>query len=85
MTNYISVTERWRHGLPAEDFPELLRGSIGKTIKAIKQVNLDEDGNEGKSQFRNSERIVFEFTDGSKLSLTTFCSGSAQNTVMIIE
>lgn len=56
------------------------------TIKSYSLTTLDEDGfaidNEEGS--RNTERLVIEFNDGRTLSINTFCSGSLENTVLIL-
>jgi hypothetical protein len=51
-----------------------------KVIAGYVLNNLDEEGNIGKSKFRNTEQVVLEFNDGTKLQIDTFCSGSLEDT-----
>ena len=54
-------------------------------IKSYVLINVDEDGNVGKtSNFRNTERLTLLFGNGESLTINTFCSGSAEDTVLII-
>jgi hypothetical protein len=46
--------------------------------------SLDENGNVGESKFRNSERLVLLFNNGKKLVIDTICSGSAEDTSLIL-
>jgi hypothetical protein len=46
--------------------------------------NLDEEGNPGKSSFRNTERLTLLFPSGNRITFDTFCSGSSENTSLII-
>jgi predicted protein tyrosine phosphatase len=50
------------------------------TILTYEIVNLDEDGNVGESDSRNSEKLTLTFPDGEDLSIVTFCSGCLENT-----
>lgn len=50
-------------------------------IVSYKIENIDDGGDVGKSNFRNSERMTLEFPNGSSLVINTFCSGSAEDTV----
>jgi len=47
--------------------------------------NLDEEGNPGEGEFRNTERLTLLFSSGNKLILDTCCSGMNQNTVLMME
>lgn len=58
--------------------------SLG-TIAGYDYENVDNEGNEGRvSDDRNSERLYLYFKDGQKLVLETVCSGSNENTELII-
>jgi hypothetical protein len=58
--------------------------SLG-TIAGYDYENVDNEGNEGRvSDDRNSERLYLYFKDGQKLVLDTVCSGSNENTEIII-
>jgi hypothetical protein len=58
--------------------------SLG-TIAGYDYENVDNEGNEGRvSDDRNSERLYLYFKDGQKLVLDTVCSGSNENTELII-
>jgi hypothetical protein len=47
--------------------------------------DLDEDGHVGKqSKFRNTQRLILVFYTGQQLVIDSFCSGSAENTVLNI-
>ena len=49
-------------------------------------VNISEDGEEGKfSENRNTEKLTLVFRNGKSLNIGTFCSGSAENTVLLSE
>ncbi len=45
---------------------------------------LDEDGNPGESDSRNSERLILIFPSGKNLILDTCCSGESENTILMI-
>jgi hypothetical protein len=58
--------------------------SLG-TIAGYDYENVDNEGNQGRfSDDRNSERLCLYFKDGQKLVLDTVCSGSNENTELII-
>ena len=46
--------------------------------------NLDEEGNPGESEFRNTERLTFLFPSGNRITFDTCCSGESQNTSLFI-
>ena len=50
------------------------------TIVSYEYLNLDEDGNIGKSKFRNTEQVKLTFPNGKTLVIDTFCSGCNENT-----
>lgn len=55
------------------------------TITSYDLNNVSENGDIGKeSKFRNTERLKLYFPNGNTLTIDTFCSGSAENTVFII-
>jgi hypothetical protein len=47
--------------------------------------NLDDEGNVGKSNSRNSERLTIKFPSGNQLVIGTWCSGCAENTGFQVE
>lgn len=51
-------------------------------IKSYSYYVVDCDGNDGLStdKGRNTETLIIEFNDGTKLKLDTFCSGSSEDT-----
>ena len=51
------------------------------TIKSYRYINVSSDGIENeKSEFRNTERLILEFTNGKILAIDCMCSGCDQNT-----
>jgi hypothetical protein len=54
-------------------------------IADYQHIELDEYGNPGRSDLRNSERLIITFPGGEKLTLTTWCSGCAENTGFSVE
>jgi hypothetical protein len=54
-------------------------------IHSYEYVGMDEEGNIGqKSSFRNSQRLAIYFNGGESITIDCFCSGSSQNTVLVI-
>lgn len=54
-------------------------------IVSYQLVDVDEGGNVGKSSpFRNTQRLILNFASGSQLVMDTFCSGSNENTELIL-
>ena len=54
-------------------------------IKDYRYVEMDEAGDIGEiSDMKNSEHLVLYFNSGDALGLTTICSGSLENTSLII-
>lgn len=60
---------------------ELVNNGI---IHSYELVNLDDCGNVGKSKFRNTEQLKIIFPNGDELEIGTFCSGSAEDTMLLI-
>ena len=56
-----------------------------KTIQTYQLDFLDDNGEIGSSDNRNSERLTIYFKNGENIILTTFCSGSSQNSSFLIE
>ena len=54
------------------------------TIRSYSFEAYDEDGNLGIGKFRNTERLTLTFIDGRVLKLDTFCSGSSEDTSILI-
>ncbi len=48
-------------------------------------VSLDDRGLPGKSESRNTERLVLWFPNGKGVVIDSFCSGSSQNTVLQVK
>jgi hypothetical protein len=47
--------------------------------------NVDENNEVNKtSRFRNTERLTIYFHDDEKLVIDTICSGSAENTIILV-
>lgn len=55
-------------------------------ITAYKLIDLNEDGEEVKNPkgFRNTQQLELTFPNGSKLLIDSFCSGSSEDTVLLI-
>lgn len=53
------------------------------TISSWRIANLNSDGEEGKSNYRNTQKLILEFPDGNSLELGTFCSGCLEDTVLV--
>ena len=54
-------------------------------IASYSYVEVDENGNVGvRGEFRNTERLVIRFLNGTVLTLDAFCSGSAENVTFSI-
>lgn len=55
-------------------------------IQSYSLVNVSEDGVEGQSsKFRNTERLKLVFHNGKELVIDTFCSGSSEDSVLILQ
>ena len=50
------------------------------TILSYSIENVDENGNLGESEFRNTQRLRIVFTDLEELVVSTFCSGTSEDT-----
>ncbi len=54
-------------------------------IVSYELVDIDEDGNVGKSSpCRNTQRLILNFASGSQLVIDTFCSGTNEDTELIL-
>jgi len=54
-------------------------------IRSYEYADLDEDGNIGQTgDFRNTQKLILHFSNDHKLTIDCFCSGSSENTVLII-
>ena len=51
-----------------------------KTISAWKIENINENGEVGISQYRNTQRLTLTFCNGEVLVIDTICSGRSGNT-----
>lgn len=52
-------------------------------LKSWEIIDVDEDGIEGRlGRFRNTQTLRLEFPDNKILEVGTFCSGSAEDTVL---
>lgn len=57
-----------------------------KTIASYSFCNVDCYGNIGEeSDFRNTEMLILIFPNGERLVISTFCSGSSENTSLHFE
>jgi hypothetical protein len=54
------------------------------SIRQYEYVSLDEEGNIGEGEFRNTQRLIIHLHDGEKIVVECFCSGSSEDTVLII-
>lgn len=54
-------------------------------IKNYHYLHLDENGDLGHSEMRNTERLVLTFNNGDVLTIDTVCTGVLENTEMFIE
>ena len=55
-------------------------------IKSYKVQNVSACGEVGRrSDCRNTEQLELEFPDGRKLLVNTFCSGSSEDTFLIMQ
>lgn len=54
-------------------------------IKSYHYSDVDENGDEGLGEMRNSQKLVLIFCDGLTLIIDTECSGVLENTEMFIE
>lgn len=65
---------------------DLLDSLVGNgTIQSYHYVNVSEDGVEGEESYnRNTEKLVIVFNTNETLTINTFCSGCAEDTVMDI-
>lgn len=53
------------------------------TIKTYEYCNVDENGIPYHvSKFRNTEQVIFHFNNGKSLKISTFCSGSLEDTTL---
>lgn len=55
------------------------------TLAGYSLINLDENGNAGRSKFRNTESLTLTFPNGGTLNLGTFCSGCLENTGFVLD
>ncbi len=57
------------------------------TISSYTYVNLTEDDliTEKQIGFRNRERLTLKFPNGEQLIIGTFCSGVAEDTVLLFD
>lgn len=54
-------------------------------ISSYEYVNMDEEGNVGQtSRFRNSQRLSLLLSGGESITIDCFCSGSSEDTVLVI-
>lgn len=61
---------------------ETLEKLVGKNIQKYEYRTVGEDDPDKVSKYRNTERLVLTFLDGTELQIDTFCSGSSENTMM---
>ena len=55
------------------------------SISSYEYENMDENGEIGKvGAYRNSQRLTFHFPNGESLTIDCFCSGSSEDTELII-
>jgi hypothetical protein len=54
------------------------------SIRSYEYVGLDDEGNIGEGAFRNTQRLVLQLADGERIVVECFCSGSSQDTELII-
>lgn len=54
------------------------------TIFSYKIENFDANGNPGRGNFRNTEKLTIVFLTGEKITVDTFCSGSAEDTCLFV-
>jgi len=56
-----------------------------EAILSYKYINLDQNGMESKpTGNRNTEQLEIIFSNGMNLTIETFCSGTFENTNLII-
>ena len=54
-------------------------------IQSYEYVNMNEEGNIGQtSNYRNTQRLSLYFTGGESITIDCFCSGSSENTELMI-
>jgi hypothetical protein len=59
-----------------------------EVIKNYTLLNVDADGvvtDSIRDSWRNTERLLLTFPDGTTLKIDTFCSGSSENTDLLFE
>jgi hypothetical protein len=57
-----------------------------KQIISYEFYEVDADGNiGGRSESRNTERLILHFPNGAKVEIDSFCAGYSQNSVLMIE
>lgn len=54
------------------------------SIRSYEYVGLDDEGNIGEGAYRNTQRLVLLLADGERIVVECFCSGSSQDTELII-
>ena len=56
-----------------------------KVIEGYRYIDMDEEGNEGvKSSFRNTQSLTIFLNGEKSIKIDCFCSGSSENTNLII-
>lgn len=53
------------------------------SIASYTLEKCDETGRPGESRFRNTEKLTLVFTNGTTLTIDTFCSGSHEDTSLL--
>lgn len=54
------------------------------SLRSYEYVDLDDEGNLGQGAYRNTQRLVLQLADGERIVVECFCSGSSENTELII-
>ena len=54
------------------------------SLRSYEYVGLDDEGNLGEGAYRNTQRLVLQLADGERIVVECFCSGSSENTELII-
>ncbi len=54
------------------------------TLESYHYYSVDADGNPGRGDSRNSEELEMTFPDGTSITISCFCSGSTQDTILFV-
>lgn len=56
---------------------------VAGDLNGFRILTINDSGKKGRSDCRNREALVIVLPSGKKLMVDTFCSGSAQDTVLM--